>query len=166
MNRDMHYTAKDAAGIMLSTPSEVARMGQVISPDVPANGKGYRSLYSFRNLVEMMLGNELAHLGVSWKRICKYIEAMRKSHGRWLEKDGLDGWLVLDRFWRWGAGTTLEMAMEAVFKDRPHDLVIAINVGMIKRALRHRTGDDLTSEEFNETIRQVDEAGRELKQGG
>lgn len=166
MNQDTDYfTAGGAARVMSSTSSEVARLGQIIPPAMPANGKGHRSLYSFRNLVEMRLGDELAHLGISWKKICKYIEALRKSHGRWLEKDGLDGWLVLDRFWKWGAGTTLEMAMEAVFKNRPHDLVIAVNVSMMKKSLRRRTGDDLLNEEFDETIRQVEKAGGEFNSG-
>lgn len=163
MNQDteLSFQARDAARLMSSTPSDVARLGQIITPDFPADGRGYRSLYSFRNLVEMELGNELSHLGISWKKIAKYIEALRKSHGRWLEEDGLDGWLVLDRFWKWGAGTTLEMAMGAVFKNRPHDLVIAANIGMIKRAIRRRgEGDSLSDEGFSETVKQIEKAER------
>lgn len=160
MNQDtelQHYEAKDAAALISSTSSDVARLGQIITPDIPADGRGYKSLYSFKNLVEMRLGSELAHLGIPWKRISKYIEALRKSHGRWLEKDGLDGWLVLDRFWQWGAGTSLDAAMDALFKDRPRGLVIAIDIGMIKRGIRSRekNGDSLTDEQFNETMRQI-----------
>lgn len=160
------FQAKDAARLISSTSSDVARLGQIITPDFPSDGRGHKSFYSFRNLVEMELGGELGHLGISWKKIGKYIEALRKSHGRWLEKDGLDGWLVLDRFWKWGAGTTLEMAMEAVFKDRPRDSVIAINVGMIKKAIRRRgEGDLLTGEKFNEIIKQIQEAGEQFNKG-
>lgn len=162
MNQDTqsHYQAKDAAELLSSTSADIARLGQIITPDMPADGRGYRSLYSFQNLVEMRLGSELAHLGIPWKRITKYIEALRKSHGRWLEKDGLDGWLVLDRFWQWGAGTELDIAMDIVFKDRPRDLVVAVNIGMIKQGIRSKDkgGDSLTDEEFNETLKQIKEA--------
>lgn len=164
LNQDTRYfTARDVAGLITSTPLEVARMGQVIIPDVPSDGRGYKSLYSFRNMVEMRLGEELSNIGVAWKRIYKYIEELRRSHGRWLEQDGLDGWLVLDRFWKWGAGTTLDMAIDSVFKDRPQDVIVAVNVGMIKRALRNRMtrdGDSLTDEEFNETVRQIEDSGK------
>lgn len=157
MDQDIeYYQAKDAARLISSTPSDVARLGQVISPDIPADGRGYRSFYSFRNLVEMRLGEELVSIGISWKRISKYIEALRKSHGRWLEEDGLDGWLVLDRLWQWGAGTTLEMAMDAVFQDHPRTLAIAVNVGLIKQAIRRKTGNDISDEAFKEIREQIE----------
>lgn len=169
MDRDMRYfTAGDVAGLITSTPLEVARMGQVIIADVPSDGRGYKAMYSFRNMVEMRLGEELSNIGVQWKRIYKYIEELRRSHGRWLEEDGLDGWLVLDRFWKWGAGTTLDMAIISVFKDRPQDILVAVNVGMIKRALRSRItrdGDSLTDEEFNETVRQIEDEGSNFSKG-
>ena len=154
------FQAKDAARLISSSSSEVARLGQVIIPDIPSTGRGYRSLYSFRNLVEMRLGEELAHFGVSWKKISRYIDALRKSHGRWLDNDGLDGWLVLDRVWEWGAGTTLETAMDAVFKNRPQDVVIAVNVAIIKRGIRSRdrNGDSLTDGEFKTALGQVEES--------
>ena len=157
MDQDIeYYQAKDAARLISSTPSDVARLGQVISPDIPADGRGYRSFYSFRNLVEMRLGEELVSIGISWKRISKYIEALRKSHGRWLEEDGLDGWLVLDRLWQWGAGTTLEMAMDAVFQDHQRTLAIAVNVGLIKQAIRRKTGNDISDEAFKEIREQIE----------
>ena len=157
MDQDIeYYQAKDAARLISSTPSDVARLGQVISPDIPADGRGYRSFYSFRNLVEMRLGEELVSIGISWKRISKYIEALRKSHGRWLEEDGLDGWLVLDRLWQWGAGTTLEMAMDAVFQDHPRTLAIAVNVGLSKQAIRRKTGNDISDEAFKEIREQIE----------
>ena len=108
----------------------------------------------------MRLGEELAHFGVSWKKISSYIDALRKSHGRWLDNDGLDGWLVLDRVWEWGAGTTLETAMDAVFKNRPQDVVIAVNVAIIKRGIRSRdkNGDSLTDGEFKTALSQVEES--------
>lgn len=169
LNQDTKYfTAGCVAELITSTPLEVARMGQVIIPDVPSDGRGYKSMYSFRNMVEMRLGEELSNIGVPWKRIYKYIEELRKSHGRWLEEDGLDGWLVLDRFWKWGAGTTLDMAIISVFKDRSQDVLVAVNVGMIKRALRSRMirdGDSLSDEEFHETVRQIEDEGKNFNGG-
>lgn len=169
MNQDtelLYYQAKNAAELISSTPKEVARLGQILTPEIPADGSGHRSLYSFRNLVEMRLSDKLARMGVSWKRISRYIDALRASYGRWLDKDGFNGWIVLDSSWNWGAGTTLDMAVYTVFKGRPQDIFIAVDIGMIKQAIRaamNYGGDSLTDEELNKTVEQVEDEGKKLK---
>lgn len=167
MNQDIEfYQAKDAAGLISSTPKEVARLGQILTPEVPADGSGHRSLYSFRNLVEMRLSDRLARMGVSWKRISRYIDALRTSYGRWLEKDGFNGWLILNSSWNWGAGTTLDLAMYSVFKGNPQDVLIAVDVGLIKQAIcaaMDHGGDSLTDDELRETIKKVENEGKSLK---
>jgi hypothetical protein len=168
VNQDIEfYQARDAAELISSTPKEVARLGQILIPEVPADGSGHRSLYSFRNLVEMRLSDKLARMGVSWKRISKYIDALRASYGRWLDKDGFDGWFVLDSSWNWGAGTTLNVAAYTVFKGNPQDMFIAIDIGVIKQAIRRAMdhgGDSLTDEELSETINEVENRGNQLKE--
>lgn len=115
---------------------EVARAGQVITPEVPANGKGYRSLYSFQNLVEIRIVEQLGKFGVPQKRIQRYIEDLRHSKGRWLCNEGADGFVVLDNLWRWGCGSTLELALEPLAESVSPISLIAINLGAIKRSLR------------------------------
>jgi len=169
MNQDTeYYQARDAAKFMESTSSEVAKLGQVITPEIPADGKGYRSLYSFRNMVEMRLGDHLARMGVSWKRVGKYISDLRVSNKRWLDSDGLDGWLVLDSSWNWGAGTTLDIAVYSVFKGRHTDVFIAVDVGMIKDAIRSaidNNGDAITDDQLKEVIEQVENEGNKIRGG-
>lgn len=170
MNQDIEfYQAMDAAELISSTSKEVARFGQIITPEVPADGSGHRSLYSFKNLVEMRLSDRLARMGVSWKRISRYIDALRTSYGRWLEKDGFNGWLVLDSSWNWGAGTTLDMAIYSVFKGNPQDIFIAVDVGLIKQAIcvaMDHGGDSVTDEELSETVKKVEDEGKKLGERG
>ena len=122
--------------MLQSNSSVIAQLGQVIPPDKPASGRGYRSLYSFRNLVEMRIGEELSRYGVPWKRISKHIVDLRNSRCHWLDNEGLDGWAILDDLWRWAAGTTVEGALSAL--KFPPKSFVAINVGNIKRAIRAR----------------------------
>lgn len=162
MNQDTAYTAGEAAKLIGSNSDDVARLGQIITPDAPANGRGYKSLYSFRNLVELRLGQQLGHFGVSWKRIAKYIDSLRKSRGKWLEEDGLDGWLVLDEFWRWGAGTTLETATASLNKI-PVTAMVAINVGAIKRGIK-RAQTPISDQEFSLAISRIEQGAKEFKE--
>lgn len=168
MNQDTaYYQAGEAAELINSTSADVAKLGQIITPDVPADGRGYRSLYSFRNLVEMRLGEELSRIGISWKRINKYIEELRRSYCRWLEEDGRDGWLVLDGAWKWGAGDTLDMAMYSIFGDSKASMIIAVNLKMIKDGIRlakYGGGNLISDLEFSEVKQQVENEGKKLKQ--
>lgn len=137
MNRHLTFKASEAAKIMDWEPEAVARVGQYIDPDVPANGKGYRALYSFRNLVEMRLSDYLARFGVPQKRIQKYVIDLRKSQLGWLEENGPDdGYLVLDNLWRWAAGSTVEEIIANLsLKISPVGMIV-VNIGAIKRALK------------------------------
>lgn len=168
MNQDIeYYQAGEAAELINLTSADVAKLGQIITPDVPADGKGYRSLYSFRNLVEMRLGEELSRIGISWKRINKYIEELRKSYCRWLDEYGRDGWLVLDGTWKWGAGDTLEMAMYSIFKGSVASMIIAVNIKVIKdgiRFVKYGNGDSISDLEFNEVKQRVESEGEKLKE--
>lgn len=161
----MGFTASEAAKLMDSTPSDVARFGQTIVPDTPADGKGYRSFYSFRNVVELKVSEGLARFGVPWKRISRHIKELRESRCRWFEDDGLDGWLVLDRSWKWGAGTTLDMAVMSI--GVPTVLFIVVDIGTIKRGIR-RARQPTTDREFAKVQEQIREAGilfkRQLQQ--
>ena len=138
MNHDSQFLAWQAADLMERQPQEIARLGQLVEAEVPANGKGYRALYSFRNLVEMRIAEELGRFGVPQKRIQKYLSDLNNSHMRWLEENGLDGYIVLDRLSRWSAGTTLELAFEALGYQIPVCSAVVINLGLIKKALRLR----------------------------
>lgn len=137
MNPDLRFEARKAARLMQCEPIAIVRAGQVIEPDFPANGKGHRALYSFRNLVEIRLTECLGKFGIPQKRIQKYIEDLRKSRGQWLEYDGADGYVVLDNLWRWSAGHEIADAIKVLRETGiPPTGIISIDIGTIKRALR------------------------------
>lgn len=164
MNQDTEYfTAGDAAKLIETTPEEVAYLGQIITPEVPATGSGYKSFYSFRNLVEMRLGEELSNLGVPWKRIYKYVDALRESRGQWLENIGLDGWLVLDSVWKWGVGTNVETAIASLSGLRSVSAFIAVDIGRIKQGIRRRS-EGITDEGFKVVVKSIEEEGKRFKQ--
>ena len=111
-------------------------MGQYIIPDSEANGKGHHFSYSFRNLVEMRLQEELGRFGVPQKRIQKYIADLKGSRGQWLEESGQDGWVILDGAFRWAAGNDLGDAIKNLTHAMNVTSLIAVDVGKIKQALR------------------------------
>ena len=116
--------------------TEVARLGQVIEPIGPANGRGHKATYSFRNLVEMQMFKRLNEFGIPWKQIQHYIEKLRQSSCHWLEEDGLDGWILADCEWRWAVGNTLDSANEAFSRLHSAQAFVAINLGAIKQTFR------------------------------
>lgn len=137
MDQDLRFKAKEVARITGRAPLTIAHIGQLIEAEVPGNGKGNHSLYSFRNLVEVRLVEYLGKFGIPQKRIQKYIEDLRKSNARWLEEYGADGWIVLDNLWRWGAGETIQDAISALKVTGLTPIgLISINLGAIKRSLR------------------------------
>ena len=115
---------------------DIARLGQVITPDVPAAGKGYRALYSERNLIEMRLVQTLGHFGIPQKRTQRFIEALRTSHHQWLDLDGKDGYVLLTDQFEWGAGETMELALMSLSKHGTPTGFVAINLAKMKRAIR------------------------------
>ena len=142
MEPDSLFIAGEAAKVMEREPAAVARLGQIVTPEQPAHGRGYRAGYSFRNLVEMRLAEEFSRLGVSQKRIQRALVALRHSHGRWLEKDGADGYVLLDSLGRWSAGATFDLALYPLTRTIAVASVIAVNLALVKTALRHRLANE------------------------
>lgn len=138
LNHDKGYTAGESAVLIERAPAYIARMGQIVTPELPANGKGYRSYYSFRNLIEMQLAEELAGFGVPQKKVQHCITALRHSRCKWLEENGEDGWLVIDRLWRWGAGTTVEIALRSLSIPSPIPSFLTVNILTMKQKLRDK----------------------------
>lgn len=139
MNKHMQsfiYSASEVAQITDLTPSQVAQIGQFIVPHTPANGKGYRIGYSFRNIVEVLVVSLLIKFGVPRKRIQKYLSDLVGSRFGWLEEDGHDGWIVLDDGWKWSAGTTPNDALEILKSNREVYAAITLDIGLIKEKVR------------------------------
>lgn len=136
-NHDSGFFASQAAKLINRSPVEVSRLGQLITPDGPANGKGHRSLYSFRNLVEMVVAEEMIRFGVPQKKIQKYLRELRSSRGRWLESGTREDWIILDQLWRWGAGNTLDVAIRSLVNPEA-TAIVAINVGTIRESIKER----------------------------
>ena len=143
----MEFSAAHIAVVLECPVQHIAHMGQIVLPDGPANGSGHRAQYSFRNILEMMITERLRSFGVPQKRIQRYLAALRKAHNRWLEIDGPDeGWIVLDRVSRWAAGSTLAGAVEVLALTTPADALIAVDLGRLKQALRHKIVMDVFSD--------------------
>lgn len=121
---------------MQCEPATIARVGQFVEPEFPANGKGHRSLYSFRNLVEIRIAEYLGKFGVPQKRIQKYIADLKQSRMGWLREDGPDGWGVLDNLGRWSVGTSIEEAVDVLNKGLQVHTAIIVNIASIKRGIR------------------------------
>lgn len=137
-NLDRKFRAGDAARLLGIPSARVAQMGQYLIPDNEANGKGHHFEYSFRNLVEMRLQEELGRFGVPQKRIQKYIEDLRASKWQWLDYNGQDGIVILDSVYRWAAGSTVEEALKNLSHTMTVTSFIAVDVGLIKQAIRTR----------------------------
>lgn len=133
----MSYVANEAAQLLDRTSEEIARLGQIVEPFEPALGKGYRALYSFVNLVEMRIAEELAQFGVPRKRIQKYLTALRTSYMRWLEEDGAEmgAWLIVSGDQRWAAGSTVEIAFQTLWRSGYFTSFVAVDVGKIKATI-------------------------------
>ena len=138
----MGYVAHEAAELLDRTSEEIARLGQITGAEVPADGKGYRAFYSFANLVEMRITEELTQFGVPRKHIQRYLTALRNSHMRWLEEDGaeLGAWLVIGGE-KWAAGSTMTIALGTLQLSGPIVSFVAIDAGAIKQAILRRNGD-------------------------
>ena len=116
---------------------EIARLGQIIVPEYPANGKGYRAYYTGTNLVEMRVTEHLASFGIPQKRIQRFIEDLRKSRYQWLDLDiGRDGWVVLDSTGRWSGGQSVAEALTALEIKLPVVSAVMIDLRPIKKAIR------------------------------
>ena len=131
-----YLLASQAAKVMNIAPSEIARLGQVITPSIPAEGKGHRSLYDFRNLIEMKIVIILSEFNVPQKTIRNFLQNLRNSRFQWLDELGRDGWIVLDTAGRWSAGETLVDAMAALMP--PIEAVVAIDLVPVKQFFRDR----------------------------
>ena len=125
----MEYRASQVATILKCPVEFVSRLGQVILPDDPAFGKGYRIGYSFRNILEVCIAEQLIAFGVPRKKIQFYLNGLRRAHNRWLEIDGPNGWVVLDSELRWAAGMTLEGAISMLPEA---NACIVIDIGKMK----------------------------------
>lgn len=136
MYRDL-LQASDVGAFLARDGQYAARLAQLIEPAYPAHGKGHRAGYSFQNLVELVVIDRLIGLGVPHKRIQEYLTSLRHSHGQWLADNEVHGWIVLTHDWRWGAGTSLEIALRQVSRHTPADTAIVIDVGSIKTTARN-----------------------------
>lgn len=137
MNRDKRFKASEAAKLLERSAVDIARMGQVIVPTFPANGKGYRAYYTGTNLVEMRVGERLASFGIPQKRIQRFVEDLRKSRYQWLDLDvGRDGWVVLDDTGRWSGGESLGEALTALNMRMPVISAVMIDLRPIKQSIR------------------------------
>ena|SRR5260221_496590 len=131
-----YLLASQAAKVMNIPASEIARLGQVITPSVPAEGKGHRSLYDFRNLIEMKIVIILSAFNVPQKTIRHFLANLRGSRFQWLDEQGRDGWIVLDTQGRWSAGETLTDAIAAMLP--PIDAIVSIDLIPVKQFFRER----------------------------
>ena len=133
MKQDLYF-AHEAAKILNVSPEHVARLGQIIEPDYPAGGKGFRAQYSFRNLVEMRIAEEMAAFSIPRKRINLYLREINHSLLRWLEVDGNDGWLIIGKE-NWSVVTSFE----ALSPNQLNEFYLfSINLIRIKNNIRQR----------------------------
>lgn len=132
------FSASQVAKITNLWPAQVAQIGQFIVPYLPANGKGYRIGYSFRNIVEVVIVSHLIKFGVPRKRIQKYLSDLVGSRFGWLEENGHSGWIVLDDQWRWSAGPTPNEALETLAHSGFIHAAITIDVGLIKQEIQQK----------------------------
>lgn len=135
-----HLLASQAAKVMGIPSSEIARLGQIITPSIPAQGKGHRALYDFRNLIEMKIVLLLSIFNVPHKNIHFLLEKLRNSHFQWLDEEGRDGWIVLDTNGQWSAGTTLNDAVSAITSEI--EALVSINLTPIKEYFRENFPTD------------------------
>jgi hypothetical protein len=126
--------ASQAAQIIGLPSAEVARLGQIISPHLPARGKGHRALYNFRNLLEMRIVLILSTFGVPQKMIRQFLQNLRNSLLGWTDEHGSEGWIVLGTNGEWSASNSLNEAANKVSQDC--DALVAIDLRPIRGAIR------------------------------
>lgn len=128
--------ANEAAKVMDRTPETIARLGQIVPPERPAGGKGYRAAYSFRNLIEMRIVEEMVKFGVPRKKIALYVTQLRVSMNRWLDGHD-DGWMVIDGQWNWQITSNFD-AIQLGWRNKKPDAFLAISIGKIKSELAEK----------------------------
>lgn len=132
-----YFQASEAATIMSRNPALIARLGQIVTPELPANGKGYRAAYSFRNLVEMRIVEEMVKFGVPRKRIAGYLATLRDSKMNVFDDTKEEAWIVIDGSWRWQIANTFAAVRLGWWAEEP-DSLLAISIGKIKKELKER----------------------------
>lgn len=123
--------ASEAASVMGRDILATVRLGQIIEPEVEAGGKGYRAGYSFRNLIEMRVAEEMIKFGVPRKRIMSYLKIIKNALTSWMKDDG---WIVIDDTWEWQLTSDFS-AIALGWKKREPTALLAIRVGKIKQEL-------------------------------
>jgi len=140
---DVAYNAGQVARILQKDSMAIAKMGQLITPHREANGRGYRAAYSFRNMVEMKILEELSYYGVPQKKIQKYIHNFGKATNiDWLVDPQTNIWLVITGWGKWAIGNNLDDAMGIVSLGQ-HEMAISaivVNIGKIKQDVRAGLG--------------------------
>jgi hypothetical protein len=134
------YLVKQVSSVLDLPCTQIAQIGQIIQPEIPAHGRGHRSNYSFRNMVEIAIFHHMAKFGVPRKHIQRYLKDLGISQFRWLEHEGFDGWVVLDDQWRWSAGTTPDAAIENMERTAPVFAALTVDVKTIKEKIREKLG--------------------------
>ena len=134
------YLVKQVSSVLDLPCNQVAQIGQIIQPHIPAHGRGHRSNYSFRNMVEISIFHHMAKFGVPRKHIQRFLDDLVTSQFRWLDHEGYDGWVVLDDELRWSAGTTPDASIENMERTAPVNAAITVDVGAIKNKIRERLG--------------------------
>lgn len=118
----------------------IAKMGQIITPHREANGRGYRAAYSFRNMVEMRIVEELSFYGIPQKKIQRYIQNFGKETKiDWLVDLQTNIWLAIDGWGHWAIGNDLEDVMDILSlggRDKTLSSVV-VDVGKIKQDIRN-----------------------------
>lgn len=138
---DKTFSAKQVATILECKSEEVAQIGQIIIPAFPGKGKGYKSSYSFKNIVEFQIYRLLNGFGVPRKRIKDYIIGLSNTKFPWLENNESGGWATLSDQWTWSVGSTPNDAISITMHSHLVSAAISIDLGHIKRTITERIVD-------------------------
>lgn len=145
MDLALTYSAGQVAKILEKDSMHVAKMGQLITPLREANGRGYRAAYSFRNMVEMKIMEELVHFGVPQKRIQKTINSFGHSTNiDWLNDSQMQIWLVMNGWGKWAIGNNLLDAMNILELGGCEETkaAIVVDIGKIKQFIKKNLEED------------------------
>lgn len=136
-NVDFGYSAGDVAKILNWHSAQVAKLGQIIKPSEEPIGRGHRAGYSFRNIVEIRIADELIRFGVPQKRIAYYLRSLSRSKAEfdWLANSSDGMWAALDGTRQWAVGMTLDGVLSSLNHVRQVDAAIFINLGSIKEMI-------------------------------
>ncbi len=132
-----YFQAYEAAKVLNREASFIAKLGQIVTPALPANGKGYRAAYSFQNLVEMRIVEEMVKFGVPRKRIVGYLTTLRESAMNVFDDTKEEAWIVVDGAWRWQIANTFAAIQLGWWAEAP-DSLLAVSIGKIKKELKSR----------------------------